>query len=107
MSNSTEKMDVRVTNKPKWLQGKKWVQVLLKRNSFFPSFEDLHRIIRAISYCEDEKYPNGQGRVMFANFLYQCPFEADFRKLMEQYKIPERNGFDVINTNGAKVESKK
>ena len=57
MSNSTDKMRVEVvpTN---YGDGKQWVKVtLLRSRSFLPSFEDLFRIIQAICFCENEKYP--------------------------------------------------
>jgi len=101
MSNSTDKMDVEVVETD-W--GKNWVRVtLLRSKSFFPSFEDLYRIINAICECEDKKYPNGQGRKMVANFLRDCCNVDDYQALAKQYNLPVRKGTEVVNTNGANV----
>lgn len=103
MSNSRTKMDVRVTRTK---YGKRWALVSLKRgNSFLPSFEDLHRIIQAISYCEDEKYPSGKGRAMVAEFLNAAVYERDFDKLAASFRIPIRCGEKVVKDNGAKLET--
>ena len=100
MSNSKKKMSV-VVGPTKY--GKKWVKISLKySNSFMPSFEDLFRIVQAVAYCEDEKYPNGKGRAMVAEFLRDCVFMKDFEELSKKYKIPTRCGEKVINDNGAK-----
>ena len=102
-SNSQKKMDVLVT-KTSWNNGKKWVKVNFKYSrTFFPSFEDMHRIIQAICFCEDEKYPTGEGRKMVADFLYDACFESNFSSLAELYKIPERDGGDIAKTNGANI----
>lgn len=100
MSNSKKKMEVVVTN----VGGKKWARVRLKKSRvFLPSFEDLHRIIQAICYCEDEKYPNGKGRAMVAEFLVDAVNETEFGELAKKYNIPIRCGSKVINPNGAKL----
>jgi hypothetical protein len=86
-------MDVRVTRLPAEYGGKRWASVcLLRSRRFIPSFEDLHRIIQAISLCEDEKYPGGQGRGMVARFLWACVSEPDYKKLQDRFKIPARCG---------------
>ena len=96
-SNSHGKMKVSVVDSP-W--GKRWVKVtLLYSKEFYPSFEDLHRIIRAICYCEDEKYPDGKGRQMVAEFMVDACQESNFEKLAEKYHIPIRRGAKVINAN--------
>ena len=104
MSNSTDKMSV-VVKATKWNNGKSWVYVTLKNSqSFYPSFEDLHRIIQAICYCEDEKYPPpAEGKGMIARFLKDAVFEKDYKVLAEKYNIPERNGEEIVNDNGAIV----
>lgn len=103
MSNSKTKMRVTVTDTP-W--GKRWARVqLLKSRTFYPSFEDLHRMIQAISYCEDIKYPNGKGRAMVAEFLTQAVWERDYDKLAVIFKLPKRCGSTVVNSNGAKLDS--
>lgn len=104
MSNSTEKMDV-IIDKFDFLGGKKWVLVRLKngRTQFFPSFEDLHRIIQSICECEEEKYPNGEGRNMVAKFVRDCCNVDDYDQLAKIYKIPVRNGRNIVDTNGAKL----
>ena len=72
--------------------GKWWVKVTLKKfQSFFPSFEDLHRIIYRIAVLEDKKYPNGQGREMVARFLREACYTKDFEQLKQRYQIPERD----------------
>mgnify|MGYP001180949730 FL=1 len=101
MSNSRRKMNVTVTDTP-W--GKKWARVeLVKGSTFYPSFEDLHRMIQAICHCEDLKYPNQKGRAMVAEFLTQAVWEKDFEKLAAMFKIPRRCGATVVNSNGANL----
>jgi hypothetical protein len=81
-------MDVVVTD-TEW--GKLWVKVTLKNSqTFIPSFEDLFRIIQAICYCEDRKYPNGKGREMVEEFLKDCVHETNYAELAEKYEIPIR-----------------
>jgi hypothetical protein len=83
---SKEKMDVVITDSP-W--GKQWVRVeLLKSSVFWPSFEDIHRIVSAIGECEDKKYPNGAD--MLADFLVDCCYCDDFEELRDRYGIPIR-----------------
>lgn len=104
MSNSTEKMEVSVSEMAFDGEVKKWVKVRLKRSrTFLPSFEDLHRIIQAISYCEDLKYPNGEGRDKASKFMADCPY-YDFETLAKKYNIPIRQGREVVNPNGAKLK---
>lgn len=84
----------------KW--GKKWVKVqLLYSRMFMPSFEDLFRIIQAVSYCEEEKYPNGKGKDFVAEFLRDCVYAKSFEELAERYRIPYRCGEKVIDRRGA------
>jgi len=91
MSNSHDKMDVVVKIMPDW-DNKKWVVVTLKKSyRFIPSFEDLYRIVKAICYCEEEKYPNGKGAKMVAEFLIDVCNGAEWEFLKEKYKIPKRN----------------
>lgn len=94
MSNSKNKMDVVVT-KTEWDNGKEWVKVTLKKyRSFFPSFEDLYRIVQAICFCEDRKYPNGKGRKMVCEFLADaCYMEWD--EVAKKYEIPNREPPDA------------
>ena len=85
---SQEKMDVSISDSP-W--GKQWVKVHLKKsNTFWPSFEDLFRIIQGIATCEDLKYPGGRGRDMVADFLADACYCDDFEELREKYQIPLR-----------------
>ena len=75
--------------------GKHWVMVDLGKHSggkWVPSFHDLCRIIKALCYCEDEKYPNGKGREMVKEFLVDCcnPL-MEWGELQAQYKIPDRS----------------
>lgn len=78
---------------------KLWVWVRMKKSrKWIPSFEDVFRIVRAICECEDEKYPNGKGSEMVAEFLVDCckhhPSEVSdemvWRWLVLKYQIPER-----------------
>lgn len=72
---------------------KKWVKVTLLggRRGFYPSFEDLFRIIQPICDCEDDKYPSGEGRRMVARFLVDCCRPgAVFANLREKYRVPVR-----------------
>ncbi len=96
MSASHRKMDVVATRSmPAHFSGKRWVSIrLLRSRRFIPSFEDLHRIIQAICFCEDEKYPQGKGRKMVAEFLTACVAESDFAVLRERFKIPSRHDGD-------------
>lgn len=101
--NSKDKMDVEVVDTP-W--GKDWVRVTLKNGKvFYPSFADLHRIIRAICRCEDKKYPSGKGRKMVAAFLYQACFEDDFEKLAREYEIPVRDSEGKVIKTNKKVDN--
>lgn len=77
---------------------KKWVRVRLKdgRQSFFPSFEDLWRMIQAIAECEDEKYPNGSGRFQLFAFLHDCVGRKSWERLRAEHKIPDR-GFRSVD----------
>ena len=95
MSNSKDKMDVIVTKNMPWGDDKDWVKVTLKKSrTFIPSFEDLYRIIRAICHCEEEKYPNGKGLDMVAEFLEDCCRTDDWDYIVRKYQIPERGGSD-------------
>jgi hypothetical protein len=89
--NSKDKMDVTVTNKMPWGNNKKWVRAELKRGrAFIPSFADIYRLIQAICFCEDDKYPNGKGRKMVEEFVRDCVWHADFQELERKYSIPRR-----------------
>ena len=85
---SEQKMSVVVRDSP-W--GKQWVCCeLLKSRTFWPSFEDLFRIVHAICECEDVKYPGGRGRDMVADFLADACYCDDFEILRDRYGIPAR-----------------
>ena len=94
MSHSRQKMRVvKTRHTPAEWNGKSWARVdLLKSRTFWPSFEDLHRIIQAICECEDEKYPNGKGRQLVAEFLVSACWVREWDTLAKQYKIPNRCG---------------
>lgn len=103
-SNSERKMRVLATRNLPFKVGKRWVKVELKNGGvLIPSFEDLFRIIQAVCFCEDEKYPTGEGRAMVAKFLQDCTSAADFNQLALKYKIPTRCQEKIINPNGAKI----
>ena len=90
LSNSHDKMNVTVKKVEKW-DNKYWVLVeLLNSNKFYPSFEDIYRIISAICWCENNKYPTGKGAKMVSEFLTDCCKGIPFELLKEKYKIPER-----------------
>ena len=87
---SEDKLDV-VVKEMEQFGGKKWVLVKHKKNGFgfIPSFEDLYRIIKAICFCEDDKYPSGEGRKMVERFLIDCcDPDYNFELLQLKYKIP-------------------
>ena len=104
-------MTVTATNDLPFETGKTWVKVELHNSRvWIPSFEDLHRIIQAISYCEDEKYPpekGYKGRRFVEDFLRDAVYEKDYKKLAEKYKIPVRCKNIVVKTNGADLEQTK
>ena len=104
MSNSKRKMDVVV----KQVFGKLWAVVTFKKTGgkWVPSFEDLHRVIQAICYCEDIKYPppRYKGREFVAEFLVDAAHERDFSTLAKKYKLPIRCGAIVMDSNGARLE---
>lgn len=107
MSNSTDKFTVEKSYIPAW--GKNWVVIKFANGStWIPSFEDLYRIITSICECEDEKYPppEQQGRWYVLNFLIEAIKGKSFEELAKKYKLPIRNGNQIIDTNGAKVEDK-
>ena len=93
VSNSKDKMDVRVTRQ--WrgnADDKQWVICEMRRSRrWVPSFEDLYRINQAICYCEDIKYPNGSGRNMVTSFLVDSTRINSFTVLREKYRIPNRD----------------
>lgn len=72
--------------------GKHWVLVRFNNREWVPSFHDLFRIIQAICYCEDEKYPPpARGRRMVTEFLVACTEEgAEWEQVRERFGIPDR-----------------
>jgi len=104
--NSTEKLAIGFEPKP---DGHRWVYVELVKYGppyprWIPAFRDLYRIIQAIAECEDEKYPPpANGRFQLIQFLRDCVRESDWPTLAARYKIPERRGGVVVNSNGAKL----
>jgi hypothetical protein len=62
----------------------------------------LYRIIQAIAYCEDNKYPNGKGRKMFAEFLLDAVFTEQWDELAKRFEIPIRCGTYIIDKNKGK-----
>lgn len=96
---SEHKMDVKAKPFDKY-GGKHWVLVSFNGSGaeWIPSFEDLFRIIQAICFCEDEKYPNGRGRFMVRDFMHDAceqlkPGErlADrWEELRDKYQLFER-----------------
>lgn len=96
-------MDVEFTTKA---DGSPWVIVKLKRSQWFqPSFEDLHRIIRAICECEDKKYPPpAEGRDFVTRILMAMPYTESWDELARDFKIPIREGNQIVKTNGANLK---
>lgn len=109
---SADKLDVAIESMPE-AGGKLWVRVSLRgsRRSFFPSFEDLARIVIPIIHCENVKY-RGLSRPpsdKVAVFLLECREFADrvgswppdeekyerwWRDISARYQIPERQEND-------------
>ena len=93
----SEKIEVRARPFDKY-GGKMWVWVGMPRKwtrnglcSWVPSFEDLFRIIQAICFCEDLKYPNGKGREMVREFLNDCVRKgAKWDYLRHKFQLPDR-----------------
>ena len=79
--------------------GKRWIKVWFNSKEWVPSLEDLFRIIQAIGYCEDLKYPDGKGRFMIRDFLKDCcevlkpgqTLEERWQELFEKYRFIERS----------------
>lgn len=103
-SNSERKLKVELEYIPKW--DKTWVKVTLlneKARSFYPSFEDLYRIVIEICRCEDFKYGNlpgvesrAKGSKMVGEFLHDCCLGIPYDELAIKYKLPKRSyrGYD-------------
>jgi hypothetical protein len=103
-SNSERKLKVELEYIPKW--DKTWVKVTLlneKARSFYPSFEDLYRIVTEICRCEDFKYGNlpgvesrAKGSKMVGEFLHDCCLGIPYDELAIKYKLPKRSygGYD-------------
>jgi hypothetical protein len=92
--NSEEKLEITIEVMEEY-GGKEWVKVRLINGcrAFVPSFHDLYRIVAAICWCEDAKYPPSQGYSggkMVGRFLWDCVNGVPFDELAKKYKIPER-----------------
>jgi hypothetical protein len=91
-------MHVELVQTP-WGDNKTWVRCEMRKSRvWFPSFEDLFRIIRCISACEDARYKHGRGRDLFAEFLHDAVYSENFGALREKYGIPKRS----LETEGYK-----
>lgn len=100
-------MTVTVTRDTPW--DKRWAVVEFAKTGqrWIPSFEDLHRIVQAIAFCEDERYPpekGYEGRGLVARFLRDAVYEGDYSRLAEKYKLPIRDGSTIVRTNGANID---
>jgi len=105
-NNSTKKIDVEFFTKP---DGSEWVVCTLlkyqQRPTFVPSLRDLARIVDAMAVCEDLKYPPpARGRAFLLDFLRDVIAGLPYDRLAKKYKIPERDGDDVVDTNGARLK---
>lgn len=90
---SEDKLEVTVKRMQQF-DDKEWVFVRHKHTGFvfIPSFEDLFRFIQAICHCEDKKYPDGRGREMVRDFLWDaCEEGISFELLALKYEIPLRD----------------
>lgn len=93
---SEDKWDLVIIDKPNG----KWVKIVLKwwqdkykgeEPSIVPSLEDIYRLVKIISELEDKKYPFGEGREFFSQFLDDCCKEdTTWEGLVKKYKIPVR-----------------
>lgn len=94
---SNKKIRVNVTRMPEY-DNKLWVQVSFLQHTnglWIPSLEDLCRILRAIAYCEDIKYPppKHRGRYMLIDFLKAAITnpEAPYKELANEFMVPRIN----------------
>lgn len=95
---STDKMAVIAKPFDKY-GGKRWIKVIFQRLEWVPSFEDMYRLVQAICFCEDLKYPNGKGRFMVRDFLKDCceelrpgqKAEERWKELFAKYALIDRN----------------
>ena len=74
--------------------GKHWVKCRFQdRWDWVPAFQDLFRIIQAICFCEDEKYPPpAKGREFVREFMEAaCTKGATWEGLRERFQIPDRS----------------
>lgn len=107
MSESTEKMSIEITDDtPSEWGGKKWARATMRSKVWYPSFEDLFRLVEAVAICEDMKYPAGSGRGMVFAFLRRMGeqgYRPDYDSLAAEFKIPtrQRNGAAIAPTNGS------
>ena len=77
---------------------KEWVLVKFNTsNGWMPSFFDLGRILRAIGWCEDRKYPYGKGRDMVTEFFVDVMGSKakgidgmSWEELEKKYELSER-----------------
>ena len=68
--NKIEKSKKRMVIKKVDRGGKEWIEVKFTTSDvWMPSFIDLARILFAIGWCEDRKYPHGKGRDMVTEFV--------------------------------------
>ena len=64
-----------------------WVKVLFENGTeWLPSFIDLGKILSFIGTCEDNKYPNGQGRHYAEPFYLESILTKDPNSIPDIYK---------------------
>jgi hypothetical protein len=71
--------------------GKDWIIIRFDSGwGWVPAFWELADILRAIAEIEDEKYKNGRGRDMVADWARDAIFGMTNDELEELYQIPKR-----------------
>jgi hypothetical protein len=75
---------------------------------WIPALRDLHRVIQCIAACEDLRYPfPAKGRSHLVDFLRDAVRCTDWESLARKYRIPERDGDRVVNSNGADLSRRQ
>ena len=89
---TNQKVTLELRRFPAW-DNKYWLVITLYHSpsEWIISLDELGRIIRAIGWAEDYKYPNGKGRLMLLDFLQDCLWnKTSIEDLLTKYQIPVR-----------------